>query len=164
MRRDLLAAGVLASLVGCSPKPAPLIAPAAPAAAPSVVKVEKRAIKRMVEQPGTVQAFDEVTLYAKVAGYVGELAPDADKAARPEHDRRIDIGSKVKKGQLLAELLVPELDEEAKLKAAVGRQTDAEVEQAKKAVTAAAAGVDAARAHLTETKAGLTRAQALNDR
>lgn len=165
MRRDhLCRLSVIAiAAVGCTRPPAPPAAVPPPPPTIGVSKVEKRPVMRVVEQPGTVQAFDEVVLYPKVSGYVGALSADPDKAGRPEYDRRIDLGSRVKKGQALAELVVPELDEEFVQKEATVRQADAEVEQTKKALAASAAGVDAAKAHLAETKAGLTRAQALFD-
>jgi HlyD family secretion protein len=67
----------------------------------------------------------------------------------------------VKKDQVLAELDVPELQEEFKQKEALVRQADAEVTQSKKALAASAAGVAAAKAFVTEARAGLGRAQAL---
>lgn len=161
--RNLLLIG-LACAAGCS-RPAPAPAPPAVAApAISVVNPEMRAVKRVVEQPGAVKAFEETVLFAKIAGHVRTIADDPLKADRPPHDRTVDIGSRVRKDQLLVELSVPELEEEYKQKEATVRQGDAEVTQAKKALTAAGAGVTAAKAFVTETKAGLTRAQALSDR
>lgn len=164
MRRDrlpLLLAGLLA---GCSRTPPPAVAPAPAGPTIAVVKPERRAVKRVVEQPGAVQAFEEVELVAKLPGYVKAVAADPAKAGRPDHDRLIDIGSRVAAGQVLAEVAVPELDEEARQKEALVRQAEAEVEQAKKARAAAEAGVAAAEALVAETRAGLTRAQALYDR
>lgn len=154
---------ILACAAGCS-RPAPTPAPAAVAPpAVAVVKPEMRAVKRVVEQPGAVKAFEETVLYAKISGHVRTIAADPLKADRPPHDRTVDIGSRVRKDQLLVELSVPELEEEYKQKEATVRQGDAEVVQAKKALTAAGAGVTAAKAFVTETKAGLSRAQALYD-
>lgn len=156
---------VAVSAVGCTKPPAPPAA-SAPAAAPavSVVKPEKRPVVRVVEQPGAVQAFEETVLYPKVPGYVRALSADPDKAARPAYDRLIDIGSRVKADQVLAELAVPELEEEFNQKEAVVRQAEAEVAQAKKALAAAEAGVKSATAMVAESKAGLTRAEALYSR
>lgn len=151
--------------VGCqrsAPAPASTSAPAAPTI--TILKPEKKPVTRIVEQPGTAQAFEETVLHPKVPGYVQSLAMDPDKATRPPHDRLIDIGSRVKKDQVLADLSVPELDEEFKQKEAVVRQAEAEVGQSKKAQAAAVAGVTSARAMVTESQAGLSRAQALYDR
>jgi multidrug efflux pump subunit AcrA (membrane-fusion protein) len=161
--------------VGCGKKPP--AAPAAPAAAGpqiTVVKPEMRPVKRVIEQPGSVQAFEETALHANLTGFVGSVADDPDKLERikknsgakewPEHDRFIDIGSRVKKDQVLARLAVPELAEELKQKDALVRQAEAEVTQAEKALAAAGAGVVSANALVAEAEAGVDRAQALLER
>jgi RND family efflux transporter MFP subunit len=56
---------------------------------------EQRDLARASTQPGTAEAFYEADLGAKVSGYVSELA--------------VDIGSRVKTGQVLARVAVPEL-------------------------------------------------------
>ena len=48
--------------------------------------------------PGTVSAFDQATLYARATGYIAE--------------RRVDIGSRVKKGDLLVRISAPDLDQQ----------------------------------------------------
>lgn len=153
------------SAAGCS-KPLPAPAASAPASTPAVTvaKLEKRPVTRVVEQPGSVHAFEETVLYPKIPGYVRAISADPAKATRQSHDRLIDIGSRVKADQVLAELAVPEMDEEFKQKEALVRQAEAEVLQAKKATAASDAAVVAAKAYVTETKAGLTRTQALHDR
>ncbi len=123
-----------------------------------------RPVKRVVEQPGTVQAFEETALLANLTGYVDVLEDDPDKKDRPPYDRFIDIGSRVKKDQVLARLAIPELDEEFKQKQALVKQADAEVVQAEKAHAASAAGVVAAIAMVAESDAGVERAQALYER
>lgn len=149
---------------GCDRPPA-APAGAAPAATPiTVVTFDQRAVKRTVEQPGTVQAFEETALHAKVPGYVGAITADPDKVDRPPHDRQIDIGSRVKKGQVLAELAVPELEQEWKQKQALVRQAEAEVVQAQKAHAAAGEAVNAATAAVVEAEAGVGRATALFER
>lgn len=108
-----------------------------------------------------MRAFEETVLYPKVPGYVRALSADPDKVARPAYDRLLDIGSRVKADQVLAELAVPELEEEFKQKEALVRQAEAEVVQSKKVLAASEAGVTSAKAMVAEAKAGLTRAQAL---
>lgn len=166
MRPDLLTAGLVILLpIGCNRQPA-TTGGAAPAAGPtvSVVKPEKKSVKRVVEQPGAVFPFEETVLFPKVPGFVSAVAADPNKKDRPAHDRLIDIGSRVTEGQVLAELSVPELDEEYRQKEAVVRQGEAEVVQATKAHAAAGAAVTAAEAHVSEAKAGLTRVQAAYER
>lgn len=153
---------VALAATGCTkPTPPPAASIPAATAAITLVKPEKRPVVRVVEQPGTVQAFEETVLYAKVPGYVRALTADPDKASRPAHDRLIDIGSRVKADQVLAELGVPELEEEFKQKEAVVRQAEAEVAQARKALAASEAWVKSATAMVAEAKAGRTRAEAL---
>lgn len=151
----------LAALAGCSRTPPPASAPAPAVLQITVVKPERRAIRRVVEQPGAVQAFEETTLLAKLAGYVGAVAADPDKKDRPPHDRAIDIGSRVKRGQVLAELFIPELDKEWEQKRAAVRQAEAEVGQAEKALAAAVEGVAAVKAAVAEAEAGVAKSQAL---
>lgn len=165
MNRNALLVGLTLAVVGCSRSaPAPS-AGAPPAAAPiTTAKPEKRPVKRVVEQPGTVQAFEETVLYSKLAGYVRALAADPNKKDGAGHDTLVDIGSRVTAGQVLAELSLPELDEEFNQKEAFVRQAEAEVTQAKRALAASEAGVVSATAMVAEAKAGLSRAQALYDR
>lgn len=169
MRHHILLAALLA-VVGCNRRPAAPPAPA-PAGPPiTVVKPEKRAVKRVVEQPGTVLAFEETALHANLTGFVGSVADDPDKVARiakneaPAHDRFVDIGTRVKKDQVLAVLNVPELGEELKQKEALVKQDEAEVARAEKAAAAAAAAVESATAAVAEADAGGDRAQALYER
>jgi HlyD family secretion protein len=175
MRRNcsILLAAVLASVVvtGCNRKPP------APAGAPparqqiTVVKPEVRPVKRVVEQPGTVEAFEETALFAKLTGYVGSVEEDPAKLALiakntpekevwPKHDRYFDRGSRVKEDQVLARLAIPELDQEQKQKDALVKQADAEVIQAEKAHVAAVAAVATTVAAVAEADAGQERAQA----
>jgi HlyD family secretion protein len=152
-------------MLGCDRKPAQPAGPPAPAAQQiMVVKPEMRPVKRVVEQPGTVLAFEETALHANLTGYVDALEEDPDKKDRPQYDRNIDIGSRVKKDQVLARLAVPELEEEFKQKTALVKQSGAEVVQADKAHLAAEAAVVAAVAMVTEAEAGIERAQALYER
>jgi membrane fusion protein (multidrug efflux system) len=67
-----------------------------PAAAQVQVTTPKRGeIHRFVSLPGTLRANQQVTLHAKVAGYLKAIS--------------VDKGDKVKAGQLLAEIEMPEL-------------------------------------------------------
>src|SRR5262245_7961632 len=107
MRRDtlivLVAVFGLLPAIGCNRKPpAPAAAGPPPGPQITVVKPERRAVKRVVEQPGVVQAFEETALFAKIPGFVGKIEDDPDKKDRPPHDRQIDIDSRVKKDQVLS--------------------------------------------------------------
>lgn len=61
----------------------------------AVTSPQRGDIHRFVTLPGTVRANQQVTLHAKVAGYLKTIA--------------VDKGDRVKAGQLLAELELPEL-------------------------------------------------------
>jgi multidrug resistance efflux pump len=162
----LLVAVLGAAVAGCN-KPADHgLGGNAPAAdrKVSVVSPEKRAVTQQVDQPGTVQAFEETALMAKIPGYIGAVADDPNKKDRPPHDRQIDIGSRVKAGQVLADLAVPELEQELKQKKALVDQAAAEVVQAEKALVAAGAGIQVATEGVAEAEAGVDRAQAALDR
>ena len=51
---------------------------------------------RVTSQPGTIRAFEFAPLFTKVSGFIKTL--------------QVDRGSKVKKGDLLAEIYDPERD------------------------------------------------------
>ncbi|MDB5392558.1 MAG: efflux transporter, family, subunit [Rhodospirillales bacterium] len=53
---------------------------------------------RDLSLPGTTMAFESATIFARQSGYVG--------------DRRVDIGSKVKAGDVLAVITAPEIDDQ----------------------------------------------------
>ncbi len=93
---------------------------------------KKKLLRRVIEQPATVEAFEETPLLARIPGYVAKVAKD--------------IGDEVKRGETLAEISVPELIQEHAQKKALVVQSKAEVEQAKAQVgeaDAAIARVDA---------------------
>src|SRR6516162_1568388 len=60
-----------------------------------VVRPERRTIRRTVGEPGQLEAYETTPVHAKLAGYVRTVS--------------VDIGSEIKKGQVLAELWVPEV-------------------------------------------------------
>jgi RND family efflux transporter MFP subunit len=53
---------------------------------------------RQVDLPGSTQAFDTATLYARATGYIGK--------------RNVDIGSRVHAGEVLAVIAAPDLDQQ----------------------------------------------------
>ena len=85
------------------------------------MKPEKKDIRRPIERPGyNIEAYERTPLYAKIPGYIQKW--------------NFDIGDRVHRGDLLAELYVPELDVELKQKEASIRQAVSEIEQAKTVV------------------------------
>jgi RND family efflux transporter MFP subunit len=63
-----------------------------------VVEIKPSAETLNVSLPATTSAFEEVQIFARASGYIEE--------------REVDIGDHVKKGQLLAKIAVPELDDQ----------------------------------------------------
>jgi len=92
-----LAAGALA-LAGCSTNAETAIATPAPRV--GVVRPTRADAVRTITLPGDVAGRNEAALYAKVTGYLRSIA--------------VDKGDWVKKGQVLAEIEVPELQEKLK--------------------------------------------------
>jgi RND family efflux transporter MFP subunit len=66
--------------------------------------------------PGTTAAFTDANIYARATGYIVK--------------RNVDIGDNVKQGELLAELAVPELDDQISQNEATLTQLKAALEQA----------------------------------
>jgi RND family efflux transporter MFP subunit len=56
------------------------------------------AAPRVVDLPGTMQAFDTATLFARATGYISK--------------RNVDIGSRVRVGDVLAVIAAPDLDQQ----------------------------------------------------
>lgn len=101
-------------------------------------------------QPARIEAYEETPLFAKLAGYVGEV--------------RVDIGDPVKKGQPLVMLQIPELGNEVAQKEALLAQAEAEVELAAANVDAFKAAAETAEAQVVEAQAGVGRTKADFDR
>jgi RND family efflux transporter MFP subunit len=95
--------------------------------APSVLvaPVEASPAVVPVTLPGTAAAFADANIYARATGYIAK--------------RNVDIGDHVKQGELLAELAVPELDDQIS-------QNEATLEQLKAAVQRAEANAKLAEA------------------
>jgi HlyD family secretion protein len=86
-----------------------------------VVRPQKKDVRRPIERPGyNIEAYERTLVYAKVPGYVQKW--------------NFDIGDRVHKGDLLAELYIPEMDVELKQKEAGVRQASSEIKQAEAAV------------------------------
>jgi RND family efflux transporter MFP subunit len=95
-------------------------APQTSTAAPPSVEVAKVASKKLaitVRLPGELQAYESVAVFPKVTAYVDSIA--------------VDRGSRVKKGQLMARLVAPEVaaqraEAQSKLQAAEAQRAEAE--------------------------------------
>src|SRR5262249_45617562 len=112
----------------------------------TAAKPTQNTVRRTIELPGQIEAFEQTPVYVKIAGYIKVV--------------RKDIGDRVKKGDLLAELWVPEMEEELKQKAALVEQTQAETELAGKAFEAAKASFETPKPMVDVEIAGRLRADA----
>lgn len=121
-------------------------AAAAPVARVEVVHPERQTIRRTVGEPGQLQAYETAEVHARIPGYVKGWSAN--------------IGDAVKKGQVLAELAVPELEAELKQKEAAVEQATARREQAEAAVEVARADIAGSEAKVVEVRAGIHRADA----
>src|SRR5579885_3400673 len=138
----------LAALSGCGRSNAAVPAEAAPTPEAPEVTVEhlqRQVVRHTVEQPGQIEGFEQTPLYAKIAGYVAKW--------------NADIGDRVTAGQVLAELSVPELNEELRQKEAALALTEAQVTEAERALGAAEATLKKSEASLKLAEAGRTRAE-----
>lgn len=145
------AAVVVASFnIGCERLSQGKARPSASAGPPvtrvEVVRPEHRTVRRIVSEPGQIQAFETAAIYAKIAGHVQSWTAN--------------IGARVKKGQVMAELFVPEMEADLRQKRAAVEQAIAKRKQAEAAIKVAQADVAATEAKLVEVRAGAARAAA----
>jgi RND family efflux transporter MFP subunit len=119
---------------------------ATPVTRVEVVHLERHTVRRSVGEPGELQAFETATIHARIPGYVKAW--------------NVNIGAHVKKGQLLAELSVPEVEADVQQKKAAVEQSLATHKLAGAAVKVAEANVAGAEAKLKEVRAGIKRADA----
>ncbi len=113
----------LAAMAACSP-PAPETSasttPAVDAPAPVLVEVSRPTrglVVRRIEVVGSLEPWEEAMIYAKTSGYLKSIG--------------YDRGDRVRKGQLIAVLHIPEMADELEQIEAKERQAAAEVEKAR---------------------------------
>ncbi len=96
--------------------------------------------------PGSVQSISNTVVQARTTGYVKTLL--------------VDIGSKVKQGQVLAEIESPDSDQQVAQADADTAKSQATVGQSIAAVAKSQAGVAQTQAELTKQRAAIKQAQA----
>jgi HlyD family secretion protein len=136
-RRAKLIATILVGLsaFGCEQTAGPKADAVSQATPFATIRPRRATIARTVRQPGQIEAFQEAALYAKVPGYVRRFLVDiGDSVKGPYYDKQ---GRVIERGQLLADLSIPELGEELAQKRALVEQAKAEVAQARAAVKVA---------------------------
>lgn len=92
-------------------------------------------------QPGTVQPFEYADLYAKISGFLDKL--------------NVDIGSHVKKGELLAQISVPEDEKQVERDSASVEHSKAQIRQMEARLTASKAEARAAHGMVEQVSADL---------
>jgi HlyD family secretion protein len=112
----------------------------------TAVPPEVRTIQHSVGQPGVIEPYEQTAIYSKIAGFVQKWY--------------VDIGAHVKKDQLMAELLVPELEEEHKQKVALVEHEQSVVKQTDQLVHVAESNLQAAADAVTETQENVGRYEA----
>jgi HlyD family secretion protein len=111
-----------------------------------VVHPVRRTLKRFIEEPGYVVAIEQTPIYARLPGYVEEVL--------------VDMNALVEKGQVLARLWVPEVENEARQKESQVEQAKAELELARRTLQTAEANLQTATAFVAEVEASRKRVQA----
>jgi len=111
-----------------------------------VIHPVKGAMDRITVQPGTVQAYEAAQLFAEVPGYL--------------KGQTVDIGDRVKRGQVLANVDVPELEKQVKRYASMVEQTRAKVRVMNARVACARAESEVAKASIVKYEAAAASAAA----
>lgn len=126
---------------------------APPVSGEPVVRLVQPVIRDLlvtVGQPSFVDSYEQTAIYAKLPGYVEKW--------------NVDIGDRIQRGQLLAQLSIPELEQELHLKQAQVVMDKALVDQSLKLVDVANGNLKATIAQVTEAKANVGKAEALVER
>jgi RND family efflux transporter MFP subunit len=115
-----------------------------------LVKPPVRKIVRVVSQPSFIQAYEHTAIYAKLNCFIEKWV--------------VDIGDRVKKGEVLAKLFMPELVQEFETKRADVELARQLIDRARNLDDEAKADVDAATAHVLETQSMIGKSQSEVDR
>jgi HlyD family secretion protein len=149
-----------AAICGCSDRAAS--APGDSKGAAGAVRVQtshpqRKTMRRVVDLPAQIVPYEETPLFAKVAGYVRTMNVDiGDRIRGPKKDAS---GKELSSGQILAELFIPEIEDEVRQKEALIAQAEANVKQARAAIDLAEAAVVTSRATVAEAESAIKRTE-----
>jgi len=115
-----------------------------------LAKPAKRTITRSVGQPGFIYAYEQTSIYPKVSGYIDRW--------------NVDIGDRIRKGQILAEIYVPELAAEYRQKQAQLALSKVQVRVFEQAVDVAKNNYAVASAKVQEAAEALNKYEAAVER
>ncbi len=135
-----LVLGLLAALLapGCGRQQKTEVARAPRPLTVQVRRPETRDIVRSVGQPSFVESYERTSIYPKLSAYIKKW--------------HVDIGDKVTKNQVLADLFVPEVEEDCQTKYEALELAEERVKLADEKVKVADANVLVAAAHLDAAK------------
>jgi RND family efflux transporter MFP subunit len=152
----LAAAACAVLLAGCSktnveanagtPSDAPVVA---------VAQIRTGNLSRTLTLTAEFKPYQEVDVMAKVAGYIKEI--------------NVDIGDRVKQGQLLATLEIPEMDDDLRRANASVERSQANVKQSQDELTRAKSAYDVAQQYyqrlddVSKKRPGLVAQQEIDD-
>ena len=111
-----------------------------------VIRPERRDIRMTVVQPGTIQAFEVAPIYSRISGYVQKY--------------RSNIGDRVKAGDILVDMWIPDIVEQHAQKQAAVKRADVQIRVAESAQRTAEAKLETSVARITSAEAGVKRAMA----
>lgn len=112
-----------------------------------VTPIDSKGMERQVTRPASVHSFDFADLYARASGFL--------------HNQDVDIGQKVNKGDVLAEILAPELNAAVAEAKANLEKVEADVHVKESKVTAKNADLEEAKAQVEQSKSLVEHAQAM---
>ncbi|HEV3007083.1 MAG TPA: efflux RND transporter periplasmic adaptor subunit, partial [Pirellulales bacterium] len=140
LHAGLLTLGVLGALapVGCSRQPTTAVAQMVEPLRVQVTQPKTRDIVRVVGQPSFVESYERTSIYPKLSAFIKHWY--------------VDIGDHVKKNQVLADLFVPEVEEDCRTKYEALELAEKRVRLADEKVKVADANVKVAAAHLDAAK------------
>ena len=150
IRRLVIGLAFVLAAPGCGHKPKPKVTSVAEPPTVRETRPQRRKIVRIVGQPSFVESYERTSIYPKLTAFVEKW--------------HVDIGDPVQKGQVLADLFVPEVEEDYKTKAATVELDKQKIELALTTVKVAEADVKAAAARLEAARAILEQYQAQVDR
>src|SRR4051794_943994 len=100
----------------------------------TVIHPERRDIRMIVTQPGTIEAFESTPIYSRIAGYAQKY--------------RYNIGDRVKEGDVLIDMWIPDLVQSHEQKTASVHRAEVQIEVAQSALRAAEAKLSTTEARI----------------
>ena len=114
------------------------------------LRPERRDIRMRVSQPGTIQAYESTPVYARISGYIDKY--------------HVNIGDRVKAGDPLFTMWIPDLVEALNQKKAAADRAAVQIRVAESVARATQSSLDNAEAHIVSAAAGVKRSQAVYSR